>query len=486
MNNLTEIYRKKNSDLNPNLRFLLSEWKKWRIMALQGGTRSGKTYAVIHFIIYMITEYKGITISIVRATRPSIVATVLRDFQNEMMRLGLWSDDFFNKSALEYYFNGNLVEFFSVDEEQKVRGRKRDVLFVNEVNEIERPKFLQLLLRTECFAIIDFNPSMVVSYIYDELLERDDSCVMVSTYKDNPYLSEETISEIERLKDTDPESWKIYGCGERGTNRAGMIFPSWRKTNIFPPHLPFWYGLDFGFTNDPTSIVRIAYDRNSNSIYLYEVAYQKGLMNSDIAKIIRQDVKTKESVIIDDEFITIFVKNCNVHVDFKIEYIDNKEIHNIYPLNSRVFHIDELNENVSLLKTDIQNIYKSAAESIFMQVSRGLKNISECNMEIYCDEAEPKSIRELREYGLNALRCIKGDGSIISQIFFLYNFDVMFIGDNIEHEKNNYRWKEKKGDDREFENVPVDAFNHSIDAIRYGVYTHLMRNGYNMDKIIIK
>ena len=105
-----------------------------------------------------------------------------------MLRLGLWSDANFNKTELEYRHNGNLVEFFSVDDEQKVRGRKRQILICNEANEIPHDRMMQLLLRTEGFAIIDYNPSMVDSYIYD-LLERNDCAMIITTYKNNPFLS---------------------------------------------------------------------------------------------------------------------------------------------------------------------------------------------------------------------------------------------------------------------------------------------------------
>lgn len=483
MNDLTSKYKKGNSDMNPNLRYLLHEWSRWRILALQGGTRSGKTYSAIHFIIHIITTYTGITISVVRATRPSIAATVLRDFQDEMLRLNLWSDDNFNKSNLEYSFNGNLVEFFSVDDEQKVRGRKRHILFVNEANEIGRSKMLQLMFRTEGIVIMDFNPSMVTSYIYDDLLERDDASMIITNYQDNPFLTPEIINEIERLQITDPESWKIYGEGQRGSNRAGLVFPNWRKSaDPFPAHLPVWYGVDFGFANDPTAIVRLAYDRGRNIIYAYEVAYQKGLQNADIARIIRQDMRTKESIIYEDERISVKFGGDIIYFNddmFPLDaFVSDNNLFNVAIRELCGARAGGLIENGRVVTND--------AEQVIRTVTRQLKDIAEGNVEVYCDSSEAKSIQDLRNMGISAMPCIKGDGSVKAQIFFLYNFDVTYWGDNIDHEKINYRWKEKKDDDREFENTPVDAFNHAADAIRYGVFTHLSRIGYNMDKIIIK
>ena len=125
-------------------------------------------------------------------------------------------------------------------------------------------------------------------------------------YKDNPYLTPEIVNEIERLQKTDPESLEDLRRGARGSNRAGLIYPNWRySSDHFPAHLPVWYGVDFGFANDPTAIVRLAYDRGRNIIYAYEVAYQKGLQNADIARIIRQDMRTKESIIYEDERISV-------------------------------------------------------------------------------------------------------------------------------------------------------------------------------------
>lgn len=473
MNDLTDKYRSEDNELNPNLRFLLNEWNRWRILALQGGTRSGKTYSVVDFIIHIINSYTGLTISVVRATRPSISATVLRDFEEEMNRLSFWSDSNFNKSSLEYTHNGNLVEFFSVDDEQKVRGRKRHILFVNEANEITRAKLLQLMFRTEGIIILDYNPSMVTSYIYDEVLERDDCCMIVTTYKDNPYLSPEIISEIERLQKTDPESWKVYGCGLRGTNRAGLIFPNWGRASAFPSNLPCWYGVDFGFANDPTAIIRLAYDRNTNVIYAYEVAYQKGLQNSDIARLIRQDMREKETVVFTD------------HNDNDV-VLDIRVVNSIISFNGKKVPLSDWVNDNSIFDEQIRALYNREGDEVLRQVTRQIRDIVECDVEVYCDSSEAKSIQDLRNMGISAMPCIKGDGSVVAQIFFLYNFDIYFIGENIEHEKNNYRWKEKKDDDREFKNVPVDAFNHACDAIRYGVFTHLTRTGYNMDKIIIK
>lgn len=435
MNDLTNIYVGENKeDLNPNLVFLVNEWPKWKILALQGSTRSGKTFSIIHFIISLIEEYRGLTISVTRATLPSLKTSILRDYKDEMLRLGLWSDGNFNKTELEYRHRGNLVEFFSVDDEQKVRGRKRQILICNEVNEIPKDRMLQLMLRTEGIVIMDYNPSMADSYIYD-MLERDDCAMIITTYKNNPFLSQSIIAEIERLKETDENLWKIYGCGIRGEDRAGVIYTRWNKTETIPDDLPFWYGVDFGFSNDPTAIIKIYYNKRERLIYLKEVAYEKSLMNSDIANIIKQDIRGSK-IIIDEN---LYIQGGDVYKDGDIY---TEEI------------AGEMGEIVKREKEKIEKLY----------------------IPIYCDSAEPKSIVELRQHGLSTYPAIKGGGSVASQILYLFNFRILYQGENIDNERKKYKWKEKKAGDT-FDNVPLDAYNHAMDAARYGIYTHLVREG---------
>lgn len=443
MNDLTEIYKGK--EVNPNFAFLINEWHKWRLLIMQGGTRSGKTYSAIEFIVYLITTYDGLIISIVRETLPSLRASVLRDFKDIMTSLGYWSDANFNKTEFEYKFKSNLIEFFSVDNEQKVRGRKRQVLYINEANEIDLEKTTQLLLRTEGFAIMDYNPSMENSHIYD-IVERDDAAIIITDYTDNPFLSSEIINEIERLRDTDPEAWKIYGCGVRGEGRQGIIYSKWVQSLDMPTYNDFWYGVDFGFANDPTAIVKIYFNKNSRTIYLKEVAYQKGLLNQDIIQIIKQDIR--ESSI--DLYNGIIYKNNSILIGDEWIYFDN---------------IDDI-----LIK--LQTILDSGE---LLEVQRQLEKVSKWKFEIYADSAEPKSIQEMRMYGLNAFPAMKGKGSVASQIYFLYNFRILYSGENIHKERISYRWKEKN---KEIEPVPLDANNHSMDATRYGIYTHLVKLGY--------
>lgn len=444
MNDLTKYY--KGNEAGANFAFLINEWQHYKILAMQGGTRSGKTYSVLEFIIWLCSEYNGLVVSIVRETLPSLRASVLRDFKEIMERLGYWSDGNFNKTEFEYRFNGNLIEFFSVDNEQKVRGRKRHLLYCNEVNEISKEKLLQLLLRTEGICLMDYNPSMEESYIYDEVLQRPDTCLMVTDYTDNKYLSQTIINEIERLKTTDPEAWKIYGQGQRGEGRRGLIYPKWSRTTDFPDYLPFWYGVDFGFSNDPTAIIRIAFDKSARTLYLKEVVYQTQLLNSDIARIIKQDIRSIRFQLYEDV------------------YYDNSQI----KIGDNVVSYDEYLENRDILA-------KFIGDSIIAgEVGRMLNRFEKYLFDIYCDR-EPKSIRELRVAGLSAYPAMKGIGSVASQISFMYNFRVLYDGENIDKEKKSYKWRDKKGEQTD---EPLDANNHAMDAARYGTFTHLVRNGF--------
>lgn len=459
MNDLTSLYvgDGKSAPFNPNLKFLLDERLRgiWRIYALQGGTRSGKTYATVNYIVWLIEHFTGLTISVVRGTLPALKSTVFRDFEEVMRNEGLWDSRTLNKTSLEYRHNGNLIEFFSADDEQKVRGRKRDLLYVNEANEVTQEKMQQLLFRTTTQVIIDYNPSMVSSYIYDDILTRKDACMIITTYKDNPHLTQATIDEIELLKEKDPELWKVYGCGQRGANRAGLIYDNW-SIGVFPDYLPCWYGCDFGFSNDPTAIVRIAFDVKTRTVYLHEVCYRKGLQNSDIARIIRQDYMTRRTVLYDDLEHRIYVQNEQVVIDDK------------------VFLLSEMIHNSGMIRAAINEVVPAHQADA---VSRQTDNIAKCLVDSYFDSAEPKSIAELRLYGMVAHPCLKGVGSIVSQIQFVKNFNVVYTkeSENLRHEVNSYKWLQKKDDQKNFENEPQAGNDHLMDAARYGIYTHLSK-----------
>ena len=259
---------------------LLDNTKK--ILVEQGGTRSGKTYNILLWIIFeFCTKQNNKVITICRKAFPSLRATVLRDFMTILQTHNLYSEKFHNKSNSEYYLFGNLIEFISLDQPQKIRGRKRDVLFINEANELYFEDWQQLVFRTQDQIILDFNPSDEYHWIYDKVLPREDCAFFKTTYLDNPFVEDSIKAEIERLKDTDEQYWQIYGLGERAASRS-TIFKYFEVTNIPEDANLIAYGMDFGYTNDPTTLVSV-FIREHN-MYIKEHLYKTQMTTTDIHK----------------------------------------------------------------------------------------------------------------------------------------------------------------------------------------------------------
>ena len=157
----------------------------------------------------------------------------MRDFFHILEQENWYNPALHNKVEGTYKLFGNLVEFISVDQAEKVRGKKRNILFINEANQLNLEDWRQLILRTQDRIIIDYNPSDEFHWIYDKVLTRDDVDFFQTTYKDNPYLGDQTIKEIERLKEADENYWKVFGLGERGTSRT-TIFTHWKEIEQVP------------------------------------------------------------------------------------------------------------------------------------------------------------------------------------------------------------------------------------------------------------
>jgi phage terminase large subunit len=250
-----------------------------KIVVEQGGTRSGKTYNILLWIIFEYTyRNTGKTITICRKSFPSLRASVMRDFLDILRAYELYNEDYHNKSSNEYHLNGNLVEFISLDQPQKIRGRKRNLLYINEGNELFYEDWQQLVFRTDGRIIIDYNPSDSFHWIYDRVIPREDCDFYQTTYRDNPFLDKSIVEEIERLRDTDEDYWRIYGLGERGMSRATIF--QFGQAEIPADAKLISYGLDFGYTNDPTALVAVY--QLDNHLYLDELIYRTGLTNRDI------------------------------------------------------------------------------------------------------------------------------------------------------------------------------------------------------------
>ena len=267
-----------------------------RITCLQGGTRSSKSYSLAQLFIIKCLQDTGKTYTICRKTLPALKATAYRDMIQILKELDLYAEENHNKSELSYQLNGNLLEHISVDQPTKIRGRKRHYLWLNEANEFTYEDWQQLILRTTEKIYLDYNPSDPYSWIYDKVVVREDCTFIKSTYRANPFLDEDTVAEIERLRDLDPDYWQVYGLGEIGSVQT-MIFRKFELVDEVQGRL-VGYGLDFGFTNSPSALVAV-YQADDN-LYIKEMLYEKRLTNTDLANKLREFRIDRQSEIIGD------------------------------------------------------------------------------------------------------------------------------------------------------------------------------------------
>lgn len=255
-----------------------------RIRAIQGGTSAGKTVGIIEVLIDMAQRDEVPTISsIVSESFPHLKRGAILDFLSIMQQQDYFQDKRWNKTDYTYTFEtGSKIEFFSVDQPGKVRGPRRDRLFMNEANNIPYDTFDQLEVRTKEFIFLDWNPVSEFWY-YDKVANRPDCEHLILTYKDNEALDKRIIEAIEQRKER-KGWWKVYGEGQLG-EVEGKIYKDWQIIDTIPFNARLErYGLDFGYSNDPTAIVAIYY---LNDGYIWdEICFQKGLSNKQIADIL--------------------------------------------------------------------------------------------------------------------------------------------------------------------------------------------------------
>lgn len=273
-----ELTIKQTPVFNWNYDALLDD--KIRFIINQGGSRSSKTYSLCQMAIVYCLTTPGKMISIVRKTFPTLRGTVMRDFFEVLRDLDLYEVSHHHKTENIYNFpNGSQVEFFGADNEQKLRGRKRDVLWINEANELNFEEFTQLNMRTTDKLIFDFNPSENFHWLYD-LISRPEAILIHSTYKDNPFLGDSQVQEIENLIMYDESYYKIYALGEKGTGKT-TIYTHYKHYEHLPEIKDTVYGLDFGF-NHPTALIEMNWI--DNTCYVKEVIYKSGLTSADLIK----------------------------------------------------------------------------------------------------------------------------------------------------------------------------------------------------------
>lgn len=280
----------------------------FRIIGHEGGTRSGKTYNIVMWLIDCALVTPGIEITIASRNMPHLKKGAMKDFLQIMTRRKLYRDAAWNASDKVYTFkNGSYIEFFNADDIGKVSGPGRDILFCNEVNFFKKNVFDQLLRRTRKTCILDYNPIHPKHWLYDKVLNRKDAYLWRSTYKDNlQFLPEEQIREIEFMKEHDPLAWHVYGLGLRGVYQKGQIFGQepckpWKAITLAEYEkieAREYFGLDWGFDPDPNAMLGVKFVGNKR--YIRKYIYQKKQSNDALRKQLKAiGVKSSQPIIAD-------------------------------------------------------------------------------------------------------------------------------------------------------------------------------------------
>jgi phage terminase large subunit len=252
---------------------------KKRIRGIAGGTSASKTISILILLIGEAQTYPGKIISVVSESMPHLRKGAMRDFINIMQTQGYFKDDLWNRTDSFYKFEtGSIIEFFGVESWEKVKGARRDILFINEANHIDLNSYNQMEVRTKEVIWLDWNPENEFWW-YTDILGKLDVDFITLTYKDNEALDERIVASIESRR-LNVNWWKVYGLGQLGEVES-RIYRDWTTYDEIPHEASLKrYGLDFGYTNDPTAIVAIYY--YNGGYILDEIVYKSGMTNMDI------------------------------------------------------------------------------------------------------------------------------------------------------------------------------------------------------------
>lgn len=369
---------------------------KKRIRAISGGTAASKTISILVWLIDYGQSTKNEVMTVVAESYPHLNLGAMRDFKNIMIAHGYWNDKAWNESSHTYIFPGKtILEFISFDKFGKAHGPRRDILFINEANNLPFNIVDQLITRTRKIVWIDWNPSAEFWFYTEMKDKRDDIDFITLTYKDNEALDETTIKEIEGHKHN-KQWWQVYGLGQLG-ELEGKIYKDWKIIDEIPHEARLErYGMDFGYSVDPTVIVAI-YKYNDGFI-IDEITYQKGLSNKSIA-------------------------------------------------------------------------------DIFLNKPQAL---------VIADSAEPKSIDEIREYGVNIIGALKGPGSVNKGIAYVQDQRISLTKRSVNTLKayRNYLFKtDKNGKVTNDPDDTIHEWSNSMDAIRYGLESFKPQGDVNFEII---
>ena len=273
-----------------------------RIRVVKGGTSAGKTICILLILIDYAIKNKGKEISVVSESIPHLRRGAFKDFCQLLKGLGRYNDNQLNKSVLKYTFtNGSYIEFFSTDQSDKLRGARRTDLYINECNNVPFDAYNQLAVRTSGTVWLDYNPSSLF-WVDKEIIGQEDADYITLTYKDNEVLDQTIVKEIEKARDKGKTStywanwWRVYGLGETGS-LEGVCIPDWKEIDNIPQEARLLaYGMDFGYSVDPTTLIALY---KWNNAYIYdEVLYKKGMLNRDISRFLSQ-ADIKENIVAD-------------------------------------------------------------------------------------------------------------------------------------------------------------------------------------------
>ena len=264
---------------------------KSRIKVIQGGTSASKTFSILAILIDKAIKTPNLEISVVSESIPHLRRGANKDFLKIMKETGRYIAHHYNKTLLRYEFsNGSYIEFFSVDDESRLRGARRNILYLNESNNINYDAYLQLQIRTDGEIYLDYNPTSRF-WVHTEVVGQPDTDLLILTYKDNEALSQEIVKQLEanRSKALTSSYWdnwcRVYLNGEIG-QVEGTIYTDFQVIDIIPEEARLLgYGLDFGFSTDPAALIAL-YKYNDN-IIVDEIIYQTGLLNTDLSNLMK-------------------------------------------------------------------------------------------------------------------------------------------------------------------------------------------------------
>lgn len=339
---------------------------KHRIKVIRGGTSAGKTFGILPILIDKAIKEPMLEISVVSESIPHLRRGALKDFLKIIMALGRYNDAQFNKSTLKYTFaNGSYIEFFSVDQPDKLRGARRNILYVNECNNIDFESYYQMAIRTSGDIWLDYNPASTF-WVDKEILTQPDVDFITLTYLDNEALSDTIVKEIESAKIKALTSsywsnwWQVYGLGQTGS-LEGVCITDWTEIDLPQEARILCYGMDFGYSNDPTSLIAMY---KYNDAYIFdELIYKKGLLNSDISDLLKTN--GVDNIIYADSAEPKSIAELNQYG------------HNILPVSkgkdSIVYGINLLNQNKIYITSRSKNLKNELNNYIWLTDKTGVK-----------------------------------------------------------------------------------------------------------------